>query len=70
MLPGLVLVAKLGLGDGVQVAGGRAVAVPPGHAVGATANPVDCVAKDPAVLGFPLLTTGEDGLPREAWTAA
>ncbi len=50
------------------VASGRTVAVPEGHAVGATADPLDCATNDPAVLGSPRLETGEEGLHREAWT--
>jgi hypothetical protein len=54
----------------MHVAGGsgRTVAVPKGHAVGATADHVNYAANDPAVPCSPRLVTGEDGLRREAWT--
>ncbi len=61
------MVGQLGLSDGMHVAGGRTAAVPQGHAVGATDDPVECAANDPAVLGYPRLVTG-DGLLHEAWT--
>jgi hypothetical protein len=39
--PRSVLLGKLGLGDGLRVAGGRTFAVTQNHAVGATADPMD-----------------------------